>query len=211
MPDRDTAACRPAREWLSAFRDGEAPDDVGARGHVQGCGACAAWAVAIDRRAVGTRDLYTPPAGVDVVAAAVAAFGARQGARRDLRERAGVAVLAVAGVSGFVLAALSLGSLGGHAHQDLLGFQLALSVGFLLCARDPSRYGRGLLAVSAAASLVVLLPSAAGTAGGGLDLLAEASHLPVLLGLVGLLLLLDTVRGPDGGSRRATAAPRVVT
>jgi len=210
MPDRETAACRPAREWLSAFRDGEAADDARAHAHVQDCAACAAWAVGVDRAtAAGTRGLYAPPPGVDVVTAAVADFAARQGDRRDLRERVGVAVLAVAGVSGFVLAALSLGAVGDHTHQDLLGFQIALSVGFLLCARDPARYGRGLLAVSAAASLIVLLPSAAGTAAGGLDLLAEASHLPVLAGLIGLLLLLDTVRDPR--DPRHGTAPRVMT
>lgn len=208
MRDREPAACRTAREWLSAFRDGEAPDDAPARAHVRACAACATWAVGADR-AAAARALYAPPPGLDVVTAAVAAFEARRGERRDLRERVGVLVLALAGVSGFVLAALSLGSLGGHTHQDLLGFQLALSVGFLLCARDPSRYGRGLLAVSAAASLVVLLPSAAGTAAGGLDLLAEASHLPVLAGLIGLLLLLDTVRDPR--DPRHGTAPRVVT
>lgn len=209
MRDRETAACRPAREWLSAFRDGEAADDVGAHAHVQACAACAGWALGVDRAAASAGALYAPPAGVDVVTTAVAAFEARQGDRRDLRERIGVLVLALAGVSGFILAAMSLGSLGDHTHQDLLGFQLALSVGFLLCAHDPSRYGRGLLAVSAAASLIVLLPSAAGTAAGGLDLLAEASHLPVLVGLIGLLLLLDTVRQPE--RPRGRAAPRVVT
>lgn len=209
MRDRDTA-CTTAREWLSAARDGEAADEPTRRAHLQACDACAAWALRLDRQVGGRAGYAAPPAGLDVVAAAMAAFDARHGARRDLRERVGVAVLALAGVSGIVLSALSLGAIGDHTHQDLLGFQLAISVGFLLCAHDPSRYGRGLLAVSAAVSLIVLLPSAAGTAAGGLDLLAEASHLPVLVGLLGLLLLLDTVRGGEERPPRATSAPRLV-
>lgn len=200
MRPADTPACRPAREWLSAVRDGHVPapdgDDARQRAHAAGCPACAAWVRGLERAARAAPEVYAgPPPGVDTVAAAVTAFAARARTRRAARERAGALVLALAGVAGVVLTGLSLAVAdGGHYQQDLLGFQLALSVGFLLCARDPARYVRGLLVVTAAASLVVLLPSAADTVTGGRDLLAEASHLPVLGGLLGLLLLLGTLR-----------------
>lgn len=115
-------------------------------------------------------------------------------------------LLAVAGVAGLVLALLSLaGAPGLHAEHDLLGFEVAFAVGFLLCARDPARYGRALLPITAVASLVVLLPSAAAAASTPIDLLAEVGHLSVLAGLTGLVLLAGAT--PPAGAAGGRALP----
>jgi hypothetical protein len=115
-------------------------------------------------------------------------------------------VLALAGASGLLLAAVTLlGPDGaGHALRDLLGFQVAFAVGFLLCSINPARYSRALLPLTAAAGLVVLLPSATDV-GTGTALLREASHLPMLVGLAGLLLL------QDNSSRRRRTPPTMAS
>lgn len=181
------------RAWLSALRDGEARDEPSAWDEVAACADCRAWAGALDEvEASAVRAAAEP--GPDVAGAALSAWRCEQRAPAS-RGHARL-VLGLAGVSGIVLAALSLlalpaGSAAGHLGRDLLGFQAVYAVGFLLCSADPGRYARALLPLTAVASVVVLLPSAAAGAT-GVGLLAEASHLPVLLGLVGLLLLLDT-------------------
>lgn len=196
MPDRDPLTCHTTREWLSAYRDAEAPDDPVSRGHLEACAACGTWSARLRQvtRAVAASHASTPP---DVVGPALAAWTSREEARSGRRGRVGRLVLAFAGVSGIVLTVAALVILPtstDHALRDQFGFQLAFCLGFLLCSRDPRRYGRAMLPLAAAASVIVLLPSAAETAANDLELLAEASHLPILLGLFGLVLVMDSFR-----------------
>ncbi len=195
--------CRDAREWLSAYRDTEALDDPVARAHLESCGACTTWASVLDQvtRAVRLRSTGSP----DVASAAIEAFQTKR-PPTAARETARL-LLGTAGLAGLALFALALAGLpgtaviAGHFGQDLSGLHAAISLGFLLAAWQPARYGRGLLPVAAMAVLVVLLPSAAHATGPVAAPLAEAAHLPLLVGLVGLLLLLD----PISQRKRATA------
>lgn len=183
-----------ARAWLSAHRDGEVGDDRAARDHLDECPRCRGWERGLGPVDSAVHALRSTPVP-DVTSAATAAWGRRARAG-DRPWVAGRVVLAAAGIGGLGLAALSLVTLpGGHATHDLVGFQVAFAIGFLLCSARPSRYGRALLPLTAAASVVVLLPSAAAAATSRVGLLAEAGHLPVLVGLVGLLLMADAERG----------------
>jgi len=187
--------CRDARAWLSAYRDNEALDDPVARAHFEMCGACTSWSLVLDQV---TRAARVRPAGSpDVASAGIEAFRAQPEPVR--RREAARLLLGTAGFAGLLLFVLTLvGFPGatvveGHFGRDLSGLHAAISLGFLLTAWRPARYGRGLLPVTAMAVLVVLLPSAAHATGPDGTPLAEAVHLPLLVGLVGLLLLLDPV------------------
>jgi predicted anti-sigma-YlaC factor YlaD len=197
--------CPAARRWLSAFRDGEAAEHPELRAHVQSCAACQRWDATADAltRRVRVRSAGCP----DVAAAAVHAFQAKQ------RPLAGYArgALGLAGVTGLVLAIFGLvASPGGvaepwlHLGHDMYSFETALALGFLLTALRPD-YGRGLLPVTATAVLLTVLPSVAFVAADHRDLLTEVSHVPMLIGLVGLLLLVLDGRRRLATTRRAPA------
>lgn len=198
--------CTAAREWRSAFFDHETVHDPAAQAHLARCEACAEWEQALDGLTgmVRTWSVSSP----DVMSAAIAAF--RRRAARPVNRQREVArvLLSLAGLLGIALSAVTLlglastAAVAGHLGQDLSGLQAAIALGFLLAAWQPERYGRGLLPVAAAA-VFVLLPSAAHAASGAAELLAEAAHLPLLLGFVGLLLLFD--RHAGSAVRRAAA------
>lgn len=184
--------CPAARCWLSALRDGEAGEQPELRAHVRSCTECQRWDAATD--ALTRRARVHRIGSPDVAAAALRVFQAR-GRRRPLSGYARW-ILGFAGVTGLILAAFGLVASPGaisepglHLGHDLYSFETALAFGFLLTAFRPDRYGRGLLAVTATVALLTLLPSVAFLASEHRDLLREVSHLPMLIGLIGLLLL----------------------
>jgi predicted anti-sigma-YlaC factor YlaD len=189
--------CPMARRWLSALRDGETGEDPQLRAHVQSCTACQRWDRIVDAL---TRRVRVHRAGSpDVAAAAVQAFQTQQRSR----PLSGYArwLLGFAGVMGLVLAAFGLVTApsaaiqpGLHLGHDVYSFESALALGFLLTALHPDRYGRGLLPVTATAALLTVLPSVALVAADHRGLVQEMSHLPMLVGLVGLLLLVAEQR-----------------
>lgn len=191
-------SCTDARQWLSAFRDGEAMLDGPARAHLDNCSGCTSWEQSLDglTRRLVVRSASAP----DVTAAALVAW-AQQPTSTAGELLAGRIALALAGVVGVVLAALTLvqRGVGVHLSQDLAAMEAALAVGFLLAAWRPHRYGRALLPVSAVAGALTLLASTGDVTGTAANLLVEASHLPILLGLGGLFLLLDAAAGGRGG------------
>lgn len=184
-----SADCTAARRWLSTFRDGDAVHDATARAHIDDCAACTTWEATVDTvtRRMAVRSAGSP----DLVAPAMAAWRAPERAGEN---RLGRMLLAVAGVAGLVLAAVSMaGSPALHPARDVVAFEAALSVGFLLAAWRPEVYGRSLLPVAGVAALLVLVPTAADV-GRTTNLAAEASHLAVLLGLAGLFAQADASR-----------------
>ncbi|MGH8902342.1 MAG: hypothetical protein ACRDYA_11835 [Egibacteraceae bacterium] len=189
--------CPTARRWLSALRDGEAAEHPELRAHVQSCTACQRWDATTDAL---TRRVRVHRAGSpDVAATALRAFQAGQrprtlsGYARWVLGLAGVAGLVLAAV-GFVVSPGAAAQPGVHLGHDVYSFETALALGFLLTAFRPDRYGRGLLPVTATAALLILLPSVTFVAAGHQDLLREVSHIPMLIGLVGLLLLVADQR-----------------
>jgi predicted anti-sigma-YlaC factor YlaD len=203
-----TPSCSPAREWLSAHRDGESGDDPVARAHVDTCQACTAWSEALDVVAERTALRTMAP---DVAAAAIAAFDA-QAAAAPRRRQATVArvLLGLAGGLAVLLSALgltdafgTLSTAGSHIGRELYAFEAALGVGFLMAAWKPLRYAASLLPITAVVIVAAVLPSAADL-GSRPGVAGEATHLPVLLGLGALLLLFDATR--QGRGRRRIAA-----
>jgi predicted anti-sigma-YlaC factor YlaD len=210
MPASPSPTCDAARAWFSAFRDGEAARDDRHAEHMAGCAACVGYAEAL---ATVTRQVRLRAAEpVDrqgLVAPAVAAFDAS-----PRRQRVGAPRLAlgVAGVAGLVVAVLGLLDVSGvystagfHLGWELYSFEAALAVGFLLAAWRPERYRGGLVPVTLAAAILMLVP-ALGTGVGTHDVLREASHLPVWLGLFALLLAGDPPRRRTAGPTARTEA-----
>ncbi|HVM18924.1 MAG TPA: zf-HC2 domain-containing protein [Egibacteraceae bacterium] len=199
--------CTEARTWLSAFTDGEALPDTQLRAHVDDCGDCASWEATVNG---ATRRMALRPAGSpDVITNAIQAFSRRpaSAARGERRQRHVARILlAAAGALGLVLAAATaLGMFGpaaSHSVRDLIAFEAALSAGFLLAAWRPERYLRGLVPVAVVAAVLTVSGSTTALAGSAARALDEASHIPVLLGALGLFVMADTMNGAAGRGQR---------
>jgi predicted anti-sigma-YlaC factor YlaD len=193
--------CHAAREWLSAFRDGETLPDEAARTHVDDCRACAAWEGALD--AVTRRLVLRPAGSPNLVGPALDAWHATSAAPSPRQREIARLMLVLAGVAGLGLAIATLAGAmtpdGSHFVRDLVAFEIAVAIGFLLGAWRPDRFSVGLLPVAGVAGLLTLLVSARDVPGAEAAWLAEASHIPVLLGMFGLFVLLDAMN---------TTAPR---
>lgn len=191
-----SAECTSARSWLSAFRDSEAPPDAAARRHIDDCSTCTAWEATLDTvtRRVAVRAAGSP----DVTTPALAAWAQRV-EQPTFQHRAAQVILTVAGVAGLVLAgatALGLvGSSAAHPVRDLVAMESAMAIGFLVGAWRPDRYTRGLLPVAAVAGVLTVTGSTTAVGGSSADLVREAAHLPVLLGVLGLFVAVDAVNG----------------
>lgn len=197
MPERDRD-CDRAREWLSAYRDAEALVDPAHEAHISRCGACRRWSASLDTvtRQAAVRRTGSP----EVVAAALDAWDAQE-AGPGAQERVARTLLGVAGAAALVLALLGLADVlgspslaGSHLGRELYAFEAALAVGFLLAAWQPARYAAALVPITVAVVLLGVAPSAAELVDARVDALREASHIPVLLGLVALLLHVDARR-----------------
>jgi len=193
--------CRSAREWLSAHRDGEAFHDERAARHMETCEACAAWVRALD--GLTGRLRLRPAARLDLVGPALAAWRTGAAGRRRLRAAVGRSLLAAAAVTGVLLAASRLAgvptlspSIGAHAGRELAGFEAALAVGFALAAWRPRQHAGGLLWVALTVAVVILAGSATDLLAGRSQLAAEAAHLPLLAGVLGLALTRPAPRRP---------------
>jgi predicted anti-sigma-YlaC factor YlaD len=205
-------ACAAARAWASAHGDGEATADPVQAAHLAGCAACRSWvavAADLDRR-LALRPASPPPDVPDLVAAAVATWDRTPAPDRSTQALVGRGLLGVAAATGLVLSGLQLlapttsaARFAGHVAVDLLVFEVVTALAFLAAARHPRRYVAVLLGPVVALVVLSTLAGAAATATGtgAPHLLAEAGHLPLLVGLAGLLLIADA-RELLPGSRR---------
>jgi predicted anti-sigma-YlaC factor YlaD len=184
--------CAAVREAVSAHLDDEAapltrPE---VRHHLEGCPSCRGFATALDDVARRTRVAAADPVPdlTDGIVAAVAAARGPEGRRRALDLRL---LVAVAGLVQVALALpLFVGLVGPDLHvmRDLGAVQLAIGLGLLLAARDPSR-SHGLLPVVAAVVAVSLVGAGVDVAAGRATVVAELPHLTELVGLVALWAL----------------------
>lgn len=206
--DEELTGCQAAREWVSAYRDGEAFENAAAARHLETCPACGSWLRALD--GLTGRLRLRPADQPDLVGPALTAWRQAAAGHRHRRMAAGRALLWAAAVTGLTLAASRLVGIpplseriSAHAGRELAALEAALAVGFTLAAWRPRPYAGGLLWVALTAAALTLL-------GAGVDLLSgrshvggEIAHLPLLAGAVGLLL---TQPGPRR-LPRAAAAP----
>jgi predicted anti-sigma-YlaC factor YlaD len=192
MTAEPSRACRPVRDALSARVDGEdhpLPDDEVER-HLRACRDCTDYLDAVaglGRRlrvgeAVEVPDLTAPI----LVALAEDRQTAATGWTTRLR---GLVALAGAVQLALALPAL-LGLVGPDVHlgRDLAALQLALGVGFLVVAWQPSR-ASGLVPVAAVVAVVTVITAGIDVATGTASLVAEAAHLSELAGVVALWAL----------------------
>lgn len=192
MTAQPPRTCRAVREALSARVDGEGhplPDAEVAR-HLDVCVGCTDHlddVLALGRRlrvggAVEVPDLTAPI----LVALADDRAAMARGWTTRLR-----GLVAAAGVVQLVLALPALLELVGpdvHLGRDLAALQLALGVGFLVAAWQPSRTA-GLLPVASVVVVVTLVTGSVDVATGTASLAAEAGHLSEIAGVVALWAL----------------------
>jgi predicted anti-sigma-YlaC factor YlaD len=193
--------CEAARTWLSASRDGEALHDDRAAAHLETCQACAAWAAALDELTGRLR--LRPAARLDLVGPALAAWREQAAGRRERGAAVGRALLGAAGSTGLLLAASQLAGtpstsprISAHAGRELVAFEAALAVGFLLAAWRPRRHAGGLFGVALTVVALILAGSVADLLAGRSQLAGEVSHLPLVVGVLGLALARPTRRRP---------------
>ncbi len=216
MPRRDPH-CTIARTWWSANLDGEAVEDAASRAHLVGCVDCVSWMAVLERLpsaatpATTRQDSWTMG---DPLRRALAEWDRPLGAtarddgtsRRVGAAGVGIALLWIAGLSGLVLSGSGLVqtwadgvSAGVHTSRELYAFETALSLGFILTARHPGRYARALFPMVAAVSVLIFLPAVSVPG----DPLAEASHISVLVGMLGLFVVVDARSARRGGASPA--------
>jgi hypothetical protein len=205
--DEELARCQGARDWVSAYRDGEVLDDAEAAWHLETCLACGSWLQALD--GLTGRLRLRPAEQPDLVGPALAAWRERAVGHRHRRMAAGRALLWAAAVTGLVLAASRLVGIpplseriSAHAGRELAALEAALAVGFTLAAWRPGRHAGGLLWVALTAAGLTLLGSGADLLTGRSHIGGEVAHLPLLAGALGLLLT-----RPSRPRRMARMAP----
>ena len=209
--DEELAGCQAAREWVSAYRDGEAFENAEATRHLETCAACGSWLGALD--GLTGRLRLRPADQPNLVGPALTAWQHAAAGHRHRRMAAGRALLWAAAVTGLLLAASRLigipplsERISAHAGRELAAMEAALAVGFTLAAWRPRPHAGGLLWVALTAAGLTLLGSGADLLSGRSHLSGEVAHLPLLAGAVGLLLTQPSRRGrlfraapaPDG-------------
>lgn len=199
--------CERCRTAVSARLDGEdpgAPDELVAV-HLAQCAACRDFAAAAARLHRSAR-LAAAAEVPDLTAQVFAAIDARQGAwSRPTLRRVGRFALAAVGVLQLALAVplLVVGDGVGaphHVARELGAFDIALGVGFLIAARQPTR-AFGLLPMAGVLVACLLAVAGIDLASGRTGLVAEARH---LLAVAGVALLWQFSRG--GHARRMAPA-----
>ncbi|MGY0230941.1 zf-HC2 domain-containing protein [Longispora urticae] len=196
--------CGEVRAALSALFDGEVAElSVQAtEAHLSGCAACRTWKA----RALRLPDLTwtaTPP---DLTARVLAAVAEDERAARRARWQILRFAVGAAAVIQLLLALPVLldGGSGPHASREMASFDIALAVGFLLAAWQPSR-ARAFVPVAAVLAGCLALTSGMDVLNDSTALAHETGHLVALV-QAGLLWALgrSSVRG---GSRPATVTP----
>jgi predicted anti-sigma-YlaC factor YlaD len=216
--------CDIAREALSASLDGEDPGTDGGTDsgtdtaevdrHVAGCPACAAWyerAAAVDRL---VRVGVAPPAGPDLADLVLARVTLPRRGRWHQPLSVALVVVAIAQL------ALGLSSLfsppigmpadaaGAHMEHESAAFNLAFGVVLLLVGLNSGR-ARAHIPGLATFVAVLALASMVDLADGAVAIAREATHIPVIIGLVLAVALSRQPQarpGPDRHARRPAGA-----
>lgn len=181
--------CRTVREDVSATADDEATVLPAAEvtRHLDDCAECRRYAQAVgvlDRRVrIGVAEQVP-----DLTAAVLISLADDRAATQDRRTRDLRGLVALAGLVQLALAMPGLVGLVGpdlHLGRDLAALQLALGVGFLVAAWQPSR-AAGLLPVAGVVALAALATGMVDVATGAATLAGELTHLTELVGVAAL-------------------------
>lgn len=173
--------CDVAREACSARLDGEPVevDEQALQAHLEECAACCAWLHAAHE--VTRRARLSPARAVadrtdELVAAVASERSDREAVPSALWARLALAVLAVAQLVAVVLVQI-LGHPEGHQHsaREVGAFSLALAVGFLIAAVQPTR-ARGMSPLVGVAALALLATAVPDLAAGHTPLVEELPH-----------------------------------
>jgi predicted anti-sigma-YlaC factor YlaD len=192
MTAEPSRACRTVREALSARLDGEEhplPDDEVDR-HLAACAGCTENLDAmagLDRRLRLTEAFEVP----DLTAPILVALAEDRSAAATVWATRLRGLVALAGTVQLALALPALLGVGApdvHLGRDLAVLQLALGVGFLVAAWQPSR-AAGLMPVAAVVGIVTLITAGVDVIAGTASPVAESAHLSEIVGVVALWAL----------------------
>jgi len=194
--------CNDTRGWLSAQRDGESGPDDSASAHLERCTDCQQWADTFDHltRQVRLRaPMATPAVTTAVARIADAAPPTHAG-------RLGQALLAFAAISGTLFLLLGATGAFGHSHlgssdgRQAEALTIALLGGFALAAWRPARLAAGLVPVAVLGAAITVGLSFVEVAGGGVSVIDELSHLPLVVGAIGAAIASRTTEGSGATS-----------
>lgn len=189
---RHASTCAVIREAMSSAADGEdtpLPESEVAR-HVADCPGCARYADALPGVIRRTRVGTAAPVP-DLTASVLVALA------EDRAHRAGPRVTELrwlVGLAGLVQLALALPALFGtvgpdlHVLRELGALQLALAIGFLVAAWQPSR-AAGVLPIAAVVAVAAVGIAVLDVATGLATVTGELVHLAEVVGVVALWLL----------------------
>ncbi|MDY7100423.1 MAG: hypothetical protein S0880_04480 [Actinomycetota bacterium] len=188
--------CDACRSMVSARLDGEEELSTLAEAHLRGCAACRGFATGAESLARRTRLRPAEPIPdlTDLVLA-------RHRVRRDRRVELVRYALGVVAVTQLLLAvpAVLWGSIDGlpvHTGRELGAWGVALAIGLLVAAVQPSR-ARGLLPMAAALVVAMTIGAVADVVEGDVGVAAESVHAIHLAGVAGLWALRREVGSSD--------------
>ncbi len=208
-PSLPVLRCTDVREAVSARHDGEtSPVDVEAVAHhLDGCEGCERFAgrLGVVSRRARVAAAESVPNLTEPILARVAAEQPVGRRVRELRWLVGLAGLVQASVA--IPALLGVVSVDQHLGRDLGALQLALAVGLLLAAWQPTR-AVGVLPVAAVVAVVAVITAGIDVAAGTVALTAELTHLSEVVGVLALWALRRRAPVPPVALRRpATIRP----
>lgn len=197
-PEHPRPSCAVVRDVLSSAMDGESTSlpDVEVERHTAACADCARYAEALPGLARRTR-LAAAAEVPDLTAPILVALA------EDRERRAGPRVMELrwlVGLAGIVQLTLAVPALVGvvgpdlHVLRELGALQLALAIGFLVAAWQPSR-AAGVLPIAAVVAVAAVATAVFDVATGAATVAGELVHLAEIVGVAALWLLQR--RSPD--------------
>ncbi len=198
--------CEIARDAMSALMDGEDPgvEPEVLEAHLQGCDRCRSWRLTAHEL---TRQVRLQPLQSDVakpeelVRQLHEVFTASS--RHDLLRFLRIGLLVV-GLAQIAVTLPTLFTGGSDYAWDLLSLQVALAVGFWVCALRPSRASAFVLMMGTG-SLMMVATAIVELARGRTDLLDEAPHVVTLVGW--LLICFTSKRVPSDAESERIRVP----
>lgn len=200
--------CHLVRESLSARADGEqgALEVADCDGHVANCHDCASFASALPALVRASR-LHTAEAVPDLTTPILAAAAGLVREKSEAKRAQLRWTLGLVGLVQALLALVALGTDASHLGRELATWQLALGVGFVVAAWQPSR-ARGLFPMVAVLGVAAMVGAVGDLFTGSTTVAAESAHLVEVagVGLVWAVARLGESGDRQGRTAKVTAA-----
>jgi predicted anti-sigma-YlaC factor YlaD len=202
--------CESWQELISAEVDGEAVPSVDVAAHLRSCATCRAFSENAHRMRRATSVRPALPM-VDVSWSVRRAIEADDRASVWWVVRAGLIVVGLQ-ITVLNLPALVLGHSEGssaHAARHLGSFAIAYAVGLFVVAARPAK-ARGLLPLTAALAVCLVVTAIADSIDGEASVLGELTHLPEVVGVILVWMMASPHRRPSPRGAQQLPSLRLV-